>query len=107
MKQILYAGGVFWLCGHCAVEGSVLNVITCVYACAPPFPGGEPRCGTQCGCKEPGKYMKFFFFEHTERVPVSLWYSLCYPVLPRYVGYSLDDQLVNLLLFVATNFNRC
>ena len=40
-KQILYAGGVFRLRGHCAVEGSVLNVITCIYACAPPFPGGS------------------------------------------------------------------
>ena len=29
------------MCGHCAVEGSVLNVITCIYACAPPFPGGS------------------------------------------------------------------
>ena len=33
--------GFFRLRGHCAVEGSVPNVITCVYACAPPFPGGS------------------------------------------------------------------
>ena len=46
----------------------------------PSLPRGEPRCGTQCGRKEPGRYMKYF--GHTERGPVSLWYSLCYPVYP-------------------------
>ena len=47
--------GVFRLCGHCSVEGSVLNVITCICACAPPFPGGSHIEVLNVGCKGPGK----------------------------------------------------
>ena len=70
--------GFFRLCGHCAVEGSILNVITCIYACAPPFPGGSHVVVLNVAVRNLEKFWKNV--EHIDRVPVSLGYSLCYPV---------------------------
>ena len=90
--------------GHCAVEGSVLNVITCIYACAPPFPGGSHVVVLNVAVRNLENMWKVFSILRECQFPCG---TVCATLLTQVFWLSLDDQLMNLLLFVATNFNRC
>ena len=92
------------MCGHCAVEGSVLNVITCIYACAPPFPGGSHVVVLNVAVRNLENIGKMLSISRECQFPCG---TVCATLLTQVRWLTLDDQLMNLLLFVATNFNRC